>query len=118
MADIAEEQAAALRLVLVPAVGRYARRAHRAGDLAHIDAVEVLQRPPAERAETPVMAHPERGVLRAALAERRCHACELLLGHGERLLHVRVLAGFERRRGVARMAVVTRRDHGGIDGRV
>src|SRR6266849_635874 len=69
----------------------------------------------AQGAEAAVMADPERRAVRAALAERGGDGRELLLGHGERLLDVGVLAGLKRQSGVAGVAIVTGRHHDRVD---
>src|SRR2546427_9456621 len=93
VADIAEKNSAAVDLVLVPAVGRHARRAHGTGHLPHLDALEVGERTLAQGAEAAVMADPERRAGPAALAQRGGAGGEPLPGHGGRRFYVGAVFG-------------------------
>src|SRR5437870_1774533 len=71
VADVAEQDAAALRRILVPAVGGDGGRAHGGNHLSRLDAGEVRERLLAERAEAAVVADPEARRICAARAESR-----------------------------------------------
>src|SRR6185503_11878528 len=90
--DVAEKHSATLDAILVPTVTRDSRNAYRAGNLAHIDAIEMGQRPLAQCAEAAVVADPKRRAIGGTLAQRSNHGSKLLFAQGKRLLDIDVFA--------------------------